>query len=126
MNRCVRKGCVLSSDLLSLYHGIIMRNLEGYPGIKVEGNNLNNLRCAADMLLLAKNKEDLPRIVKIVVGESRKNWLEWNSKNTEVLVVCSVNTMNVHRSTSLSTEIKLSKGVDENIMYLSTWCAEQY
>ena len=34
----VRQGCVLSTDLLPLYSEMIMRNLEGYPGIRLESS----------------------------------------------------------------------------------------
>ena len=48
---------MLSPDIFSLYSEIIMQNLEGYPGIKVGGLNLNNLRHADDTVLLPKKKK---------------------------------------------------------------------
>ena len=48
IKRGVRQGCVLSPDLFSLYSEIIMRNIEGQPGIRVGGHNINNLRYADD------------------------------------------------------------------------------
>ena len=49
---------MLSPDIFSLYSEIIMQNLEGNPGIKVGGLNFNNLRHAADTVLMPENKED--------------------------------------------------------------------
>ena len=46
MKRGTRPGCVLSPDLSPLYSEIIMRSVKGYPGIKVGGHNVNNLRYA--------------------------------------------------------------------------------
>ena len=53
IKRCVRQGCVLSPDLFSLYCEIIMRNIKDLPGIKVGGNNFNNMRHADDTILIA-------------------------------------------------------------------------
>ncbi|GFO02811.1 retrovirus-related pol polyprotein from type-1 retrotransposable element r2 [Plakobranchus ocellatus] len=87
IKRGVRQGCVLSPDLFSLYSEIIMRNLENHPGIKVGGQNINNLRYADDTVLIAENKEDLQKLLNIVEEESRKKGLELNSKKTEVMVI---------------------------------------
>ena len=51
----VRQGYVLSPHLFSLYSEIIMQNLEGYPGIKVGGHNVNNLRYSNDTVLIVEN-----------------------------------------------------------------------
>ncbi|GFN75306.1 retrovirus-related pol polyprotein from type-1 retrotransposable element r2 [Plakobranchus ocellatus] len=63
-----------------------MRNLENHPGIKVGGQNINNLRYADDTVLIAENKEDLQKLLNIVEEESRKKGLELNSKKTEGMV----------------------------------------
>ncbi|GFN91009.1 endonuclease-reverse transcriptase [Plakobranchus ocellatus] len=80
IKRGVRQGCVLSPDLFSLYSEIIMRNLENHPGIKVGGQDINNLRYADDTVLIAENKEDLQKLLNIVEEEL-------NSKKTEVMVI---------------------------------------
>ncbi|GFO19870.1 retrovirus-related pol polyprotein from type-1 retrotransposable element r2 [Plakobranchus ocellatus] len=72
IKRGVRQGCVLSPDLFSLYSEIIMQNLENHPGIKVGGQNINNLRYADDTVLIAENKEDLQKLLNIVEEDSRK------------------------------------------------------
>ena len=43
-----------------------MQNLEGNPGIKIGGHNLNNLRHADDTVLMPENKEDLQQLLDIV------------------------------------------------------------
>ena len=82
---------MLYPDIFSLYSEIIMQNLEGNPGIKVGGLNLNNLRHAADTVLMPENKEDLQQLLHIVEEESRKKGLDLNSKSTEVMVVSGSN-----------------------------------
>ena len=68
-----------------------MQNLEGNPGIKVGGQNLNNLRHADDTVLMPENKENLQQLLDKVEEESRKKELELNSKSTEVIVVSGSN-----------------------------------
>ena len=57
IKRGVRQGCVLSPDLFSLYSEIIMRNIEGQPGIRVGGHNINNLRYTDDTVLISENEK---------------------------------------------------------------------
>ena len=68
-----------------------MQNLEGNPGIKVGGHNLNNLRHKDNTVLMPENKEDFQQLLDIVEEESRKKGLELNSKSTEVMVVSQSN-----------------------------------
>ena len=66
---------------------MILRNLEESEGLKVNGENLNNLRYADDTSLLAGSEEDLQRLLDIVVEESEKLGLSLNVKKTECMVV---------------------------------------
>ncbi|GFO45488.1 retrovirus-related pol polyprotein from type-1 retrotransposable element r2 [Plakobranchus ocellatus] len=104
IKRGVRQGCVLSPDLFFLYNEIIMRNLENHPGIKVGGQNINNLRYADDTVLIAENKEDLQKLLNIVEEESRKKGLELNSKKTEVMKPGATE-CELHRTISLMSHI---------------------
>ena len=72
------KDVCFPQSFFSLYSEIIMQNLEGNPGIKVGGHNLNNLRHADDTVLMSKNKEDLQQLLDIVEEEIRKKGLELN------------------------------------------------
>ena len=57
----VRQGCILSPCLFNLYAENIMRNArldETQAGIKIAGRNINNLRYADDMTLMAESKGD--------------------------------------------------------------------
>ncbi|GFO40610.1 endonuclease-reverse transcriptase [Plakobranchus ocellatus] len=44
IRRGVRQGCVMSSDLFTLYSEIMLRNLDDISSLKINGENLNNLR----------------------------------------------------------------------------------
>ena len=69
--KCIRKECVLFQDLFSLYSEIIMRNLEGYKGIKV---GEHNLRYTDDTVLIAEKKEFL-QLLDTAEYESTKKGL---------------------------------------------------
>ena len=71
----VRKGCILSPCLFSLYAEYIMRNgglEEAQAGVKIAGRNINTLRHADDTTLTAESKEELKSLLMNVKEESEK------------------------------------------------------
>ena len=57
----VRQGCILSPCLFNLYAEYVMRNAgleEAQAGIKIAGRNINNLRYADDITLMAGRKRN--------------------------------------------------------------------
>ena len=70
----VRQGCILSPCLFNLYAEYIMRNTgweETQAGIKIAGRNINNLRYADDITLMAES-EELKSFLMKVKEESEK------------------------------------------------------
>ena len=64
--RRVHQGCILSPCLFNLYAEYIMRNAgldEAHAGIKITGRNINNLRYADDITLMAESKEELKNVL---------------------------------------------------------------
>ena len=58
----VHQGCILSLCLFNLYAEYIMRNTgldKSQAGIKIAGENINNLRYADDNTLMAESEEEL-------------------------------------------------------------------
>ena len=58
----VCQGCILSPCSFNLYAEYIMRNAgleEAQAGIKIAGRNINNLRYADDITLMAESEEEL-------------------------------------------------------------------
>ena len=56
----VHQGCILSPCLFNLYAEYIMQNAkldEAEAGIKIAGRNINNLRYANNITLMAESKE---------------------------------------------------------------------
>ena len=58
----VCQGCIWSPRLFNLYAEYIMRHAgleEAQAGIKIAGKNINNLRYADDITLMAESEEEL-------------------------------------------------------------------
>ena len=47
----VRQGCILSPYIFNLYSEIILRSLDGRSGVRIGGENVNNLRYTDDTTL---------------------------------------------------------------------------
>ena len=64
----VRQSCILSPCLFNLYTEYIMRNAglgETQAGIKIARGNINNLRYADDITLMAESEELKSLLVKV-------------------------------------------------------------
>ena len=65
-----------------------MRNTgldESQAGIKIAGRNINNLRNADDIILMAKSKEELKSFLMKVKVESEKVGLKLNIQKTKIM-----------------------------------------
>ena len=65
-----------------------MRNAgleEAQAGIKTDGRNINNLKHADDITLLAESKEELKSHLMKVKGESEKVGLKLNMQKTKIM-----------------------------------------
>ena len=84
----VRQGCILSPYLFNLYAEYIMRNAgleEAQAGIKIAGINVNNLRYADDITLMAEREEELKSLLMKVKEESEKVGLKLNIQKTKIM-----------------------------------------
>ena len=83
----VGQGCILSPCLLNLYAEYIMRNPgleEAQAGIKTARRNINNLRYADDITLMAE-REELKIFLMKVKEESKKVGLKFNIPETKIM-----------------------------------------
>ena len=65
-----------------------MRNAgleEAQAGIKIAGRNINNLRYAYDITLMAESEEELKSLLKKVKEESEKVGLKLNIQKTKIM-----------------------------------------
>ena len=68
----VHQGCILSSCFFNLNAEYIMRNSgleEAQAGIKIAGRNIDNLKYADDITLMAESEEELKSLLMKVRGE---------------------------------------------------------
>ena len=80
----VHQGCILSPCLFNLYAEYIMQNArldEAQARIKISGKNINNLRYADDITLMAESEEELKSLLMKVKEESEKVGLKLNIQN---------------------------------------------
>ena len=58
---------------------------EAQAGIKIAGRNINNLRYADDITLMAENEEELKSLLMKVKEESEKVGLKLNIQKTKIM-----------------------------------------
>ena len=79
---------MLSPCLFNLYAEYIMRNAgleETQAGIKIARSNINNLRYADDITLMAESEEELKSLMMKVKEESEKVGLKLNIQKTKIM-----------------------------------------
>ena len=65
-----------------------MRNAgleEAQAGIKIAGRNINNLRYADDIILMAESEEELKSLLMKVKEKSEKVCLKFNIQKTKIM-----------------------------------------
>jgi len=84
----VHQDCILSPCLFNLYAEYIMRNArldETQAGIKIAGRNINNLKYADDITLMAEIEEELKNLLMKGKEESEKVGLKFNIQKTKFM-----------------------------------------
>ena len=87
IRKWVHEGCILSPCLFNIYAEYIMWNArldEAQAGIKIAGRNINNLRYADDITLMAESKELKSPLMK-VKEESGKVGLKLNIQKMKII-----------------------------------------
>ena len=78
----------MSSCLFNLYAEYIIRNAglkAAQAGIKIAGKNINNLRYADDITLMAESEEELKSLLMKVKEESEKVGVKLNIQETKIM-----------------------------------------
>ena len=72
---------------------------EAQAGIKIAGRNINNLRYADDITLMAESKEELKSLLMKVKAESEKVGLKLNIQKTKIMASGSITSWLIVRET---------------------------
>ena len=84
IEKSVHQGCILSPWLFKFYAEYIMGNArldKSQGGIKITGRNINNLRYADDIILIAESEEELKSLLMRMKEESGKAGLKLTIQN---------------------------------------------
>ena len=84
----VHQGCILSPCLFNLYAEHIMQNAgldEARAGIKIARRNINNLRYADNITLMAESEEELKSLLMQVKEEREKVGLKLNIQKNKIM-----------------------------------------
>ena len=83
-----RQGCILSPCLFNFYAEYIMRNAgleEAQAGIKIARRNINNVRYADDITVMAEREEGIKSRLMKVKEESELVGLKFNIQKTKIM-----------------------------------------
>ena len=97
----VRQGCILSPCLFNLYAEYVMRNSgleEAQAGIKIAGRNVNHLRYADDISLMAESEELKSHLMK-VKEESKTFGLKLNIQKTKIMASSPITSWQIDEET---------------------------
>ena len=85
----VPQGCILSPCLFNLDTEYIMWDVEldkSQAGIKLAGRNINNLRYADDITLMAESEEELKEFLNEGEREEGRDGLKLNIRKTNCIL----------------------------------------
>ena len=88
-----------------------MRNAgleEAQAGIKIAGRNINNLRYADDITLMAEREEELKSILMKVKEESEKVGLKLNIQKTKIMASGPITSWEIDGDSGNSVRLYLS------------------
>ena len=88
VSKGVRQGCLVSPLMYNLYSEEVLRKSAddmSWIGIRISGRQINNLRYADDIVLIATSKEELQRLLDKLNQVSGNYGMRINTKKTKVM-----------------------------------------
>ena len=68
-------------------------------GIKIDGENINNLRYADDTTVMAESEEELKSLLMRVKEESEQASLKFNIQKTKIMASCPITSWQIDGKT---------------------------
>ena len=107
LGKGVCQAFILSLCLFNLYAEYIRGNAgleEVQAGIKIAGENINNLRYADDTTLMAESEEELKSLLMKVKEESEKVGLKLNIQKTKIMASSPITSWEIDGETGETVE----------------------
>ena len=92
----------MSPCLFNLYAEYIVENAgldDTQAGIKTAGRNINNLRYAYDITVMAESKEELKSLLMKMKEESEKAGLKLSIQKTKIMALGPITSWQINRET---------------------------
>ena len=88
ISKGVRQGCILSPILFNLYTNYMIEEaFEDLNGIRINGENITNIRYADDTVLLAENEGELQILMTALNDKCEGYGMVLNEKKTKVMLI---------------------------------------
>uniref|UniRef100_A0A3P8U2M2 ribonuclease H n=1 Tax=Amphiprion percula TaxID=161767 RepID=A0A3P8U2M2_AMPPE len=81
----VRQGDTLSPVMFTVALEEIFRRIEYETGLNINGDRLNNLRFADDIILFTESEEQLGRLLNDLNKEGKKDGMKMNKRKTKIM-----------------------------------------
>ena len=91
---------------------------ESQAGIKIAGRNINNLRYADDITLMAESEEELRSLFMIVKEVSEKAGLKFSIQKTKIMASSPITSWQIDGET-METVTDLSFGVPKSLQMVT-------
>ena len=102
-----------------------MRNTgleETQAGIKISGRNINNIRYAEDIILMAESEEELKSLLMKVKGENEKAGLKLNIQKTKIMAYSPITSWQIDGETMETvTDFILGCSKNHRRWWLQPW-----
>ena len=87
---------------------------EAQAGIKIAGKNINNLKYADDIIIMAESEEELKSLLKKVKEESEKVGLKLNIQKTKIMESSPITSWQIDGGTNGNSERLYILGLQNN------------
>ena len=125
MGKWVCQGCILSSYLYlcNLYAEYIMQNAgldEAQAGLKIARRNINNLRYADDITLMAESEEELKSLL-MKMKEEWKSWLKTQHSKSNIMASSPITSWQIDGETMETVRIHFLELQNHCRWWLQPW-----